>query len=141
MKLLFNILSVVTFNVHADKERGFMKYLIYIILLTISFSVKADDKWKLVGGSGKIQFVLIDKAQEKNTDVYRLAIGDVCMGKSWCKVLFWTNPKMIPKHLPMSDKQLKALKADWVYNGYNSGFKQLLWSCSIVNDPDQCFTY
>ena len=96
-------------------------------------------EWRLIGKSGKIQFVLIDKKQEKNTDIYRLAIGEVCAGKTWCKILFWSDPKMIPKNMPLSDKQSKTLKADWIYNG-NNGFSQLLWSCSIVNDPKQCFS-
>jgi len=119
----------VSFTNKRQEKGKHMKYLIYVMLFTASFSVHAADPWKLAGTSGqihgRIQFVLIDKAQEKNTDIYRMAIGEVCAGKNWCRVLFWTDPKMIPRSMPLSDKQAKALKASWAYNG-NNGYRLLL---------------
>ena len=45
---------------------------------------------------------------------------------------------MIPTSLPMSDAQSKAMRASWTYNA-KTGYRQLIWSCQIVNDPTQCF--
>lgn len=116
-----------------------MKFLIYVTLFFISFSAFSDNPWKSVGSSGKVQFALIDSAQEKNADTYRKAAADLCADKKWCKVLFWSDPEMIPKTLPMSEKQSKALRADWIHNKYN-GHEKMLFSCEIIDDPSQCFS-
>ena len=82
--------------------------------------------------------MLIDNKREKDTDLYQTAIDKLCAGKSFCYVLFWSDPKMIPTSLPMSDAQSKAMRASWTYNA-KTGYRQLIWSCQIVNDPTQCF--
>ena len=113
-----------------------------VFFLTIGsllpFLASAEGGWKVAGQSGQQQWVLIDNKREKDTDLYRTAIDKLCAGKSFCYVLFWSDPKMIPTSLPMSDAQSKAMRASWTYNA-KTGYRQLIWSCQIVNDPTQCF--
>jgi hypothetical protein len=95
--------------------------------------------WKHSGMLGKMDLVLIHKNKEMNQSIYRDAIKSVCAGKNWCKVLFWSNPGLIPKRFPMNDAQVKGQTASWVYNG-NNGYREMLWACRIVDDPNQCFS-
>ena len=86
-----------------------------VFFLTIGsllpFLASAEGGWKVAGQSGQQQWVLIDNKREKDTDLYQTAIDKLCAGKSFCYVLFWSNPKMIPTSLPMSDAQSKAMRA------------------------------
>jgi hypothetical protein len=112
---------------------------IFIAIAALSPALAiADGGWRLAGQSDKQQWVLIDKKLEKNTDIYRAAIDKLCAGKSFCSVLFWSDPKSIPTSLPMSDAQTAAMRASWTYNA-STGQTKLLWSCEIVNDSSQCF--
>ena len=104
----------------------------------IALPGKRRGGWKVAVQSGQQQWVLIDNKREKDTDLYQTAIDKLCAGKSFCYVLFWSDPKMIPTSLPMSDAQSKAMRASWTYNA-KTGYRQLIWSCQIVNDPTQCF--
>ncbi|MBI5438345.1 MAG: hypothetical protein HY936_05275 [Nitrosomonadales bacterium] len=116
-----------------------MKALSFILLCFLLPSTAiASEPWRHIRTIGMIQMVVVDKAQYKNQDIYRLAIGKLCAGKNFCYVLFWSDEKLIPTKMPMTDAQAKAMVANWTYNG-NTGHRQLLWSCSIVNDPTQCF--
>lgn len=85
-----------------------------------------------------MHFVHIDEASWKDQDQYRLAIADICSGKNICRVMFWKDMDMVPKSLPMSDAQVAAKVAHWQHNG-NTGHRQLLWPCKIVDDPSECF--
>ena len=95
--------------------------------------------WQLVHSQGMMNFVHIEPAQWKDEDQYRLAIAEICAGKTICFVTFWKERSLVPTSLPMSDAQAAGQVAQWQFNG-NTGHRQLLWSCEIVNDPSQCFT-
>ena len=83
-----------------------------VFFLTIGsllpFLASAEGGWKVAGQSGQQQWVLIDNKREKDTDLYQTAIDKLCAGKSFCYVLFWSDPKMVPTSLPMSDAQSKG---------------------------------
>lgn len=97
--------------------------------------------WKHVRTVGMIDMVLVDRARDKDKDVYRMAIGSVCgpkLKRGFCKVLFWSDPSMVPRSMPMTAAQVSAMRADWTYND-RASFRQLLWACDIEPDPAQCF--
>jgi len=116
-----------------------MRYALLIISLMLFVGrANAAQPWELVYAQGIMHFVHIDEEHWKDQDQYRLAIGEICAGKNMCQVLFWKDKRLVPKKLPMSDAAVKAKVAHWQYNG-NTGVRRLLWSCEIVNDPNQCF--
>ena len=95
--------------------------------------------WRLVHSQGVMHFVHINESHWKDQDQYRLAIAEICAGKNICQVMFWKDPSIVPTAMPMSDVQVAAKVAHWQYNG-NTGHRQLLWSCEIVDDPSECFS-
>lgn len=94
--------------------------------------------WRLVRSQGIMNFVQINESSWRDEDQYRLAIADICAGQTMCQVMFWKDLDMVPVGLPMSAAQEASKVAHWQFNG-NTGHRQLLWSCEIVNDPAHCF--
>ena len=86
--------------------------------------------WRLSGTQGLNYFVLIDKAQSRNTGAYRRAIADICGNKPICFVSFWVEGTEPPKTLPMTDRHADTMAANWGYNR-NTGFQKLLWNCQM----------
>lgn len=109
------------------------------------------DGWRHVraikqGNIGVIDVVVVDASQRRNKDVYRAAIGRICGQKlkqkiDLCKVWFWPNEKIAPTSLPMTDAQVRAVLATWVYNG-RSGDRGLAWNCDVIRESDrsQCLS-
>ena len=118
-----------------DNKRALAAVLVALVASTVN----AEEGWRDAGKIGQIDMVVIDKGKEKDQDVYRMAIESVCMDRNWCRVLFWSDPTLVPKKLPMTDAQVKGLTASWTYNG-STQLRKLLWACRIVNDPSQCFS-
>ncbi|MFZ5558677.1 MAG: hypothetical protein ACOZDY_18510 [Pseudomonadota bacterium] len=112
--------------------------LIGAALTILPDRAQARDPWRHVGKIGMMDLVVVDAEQELNKDVYRLAIGKVCAGREFCKVLIWADERMVPKTMPMTDAQVRALRANWTYNG-RTGSRTMLWSCDIDPDPSSCF--
>lgn len=109
--------------------------------LTGAALAQSGQGWQHVRTVGMIDMVLVDRARDKDKDVYRLAIGSVCgpkLKRGFCKVLFWSDAAMVPRSMPMSVAQARAMRADWTYND-RASFRQLLWACDIEPDPAQCF--
>lgn len=113
-------------------------YVLVIVILFFANVANATESWKLVHSQGMMNFAHIDARHWKDQDQYRLAIAEICSGKRICQVIFWKDEKLVPNKLPMTDAQVNAKMAHWQYNG-NTGHRRLLWSCEIVNDPNQCF--
>lgn len=105
-------------------------------------SAQSGNGWKHVHTIGMMDLVVVDRAQEKNKDVYRQAIASVCAPKikarGFCKVMFWASAGLVPRSLPMTQAQLSAMRANWTWNA-NTDHRSLLWSCDIDPDPNQCF--
>ena len=95
-------------------------------------------QWKLVRTFGMQQIVLVEKAHERDQQVYDDAIEVLCSGETFCWVVFWSDAELVPKSMPYAEAEAAAMKAVYNYN-QPKGFRQLLWSCEIVNDPSQCF--
>ena len=106
--------------------------------------IALGDGWKLVGTQkglqGREQFVLVKKISESDQKLYDDAIKHLCRVDEWCGLHFWSDPALIPTHLPMSDLQTAAEVADFTQNP-DTGFAQFLWNCRIHPDPLNCFSY
>lgn len=55
------------------------------------------------------------------------AARDLCQGKQFCKVLGWTDPSTMASALPMTDRELAALKFSLTINRI-SGMDEASWS-------------
>lgn len=98
--------------------------------------------WKHAGMFGRSDMVLIHRDKEADKPTYLEAIRSVCGTKDWCKILFWSDPALVPKNIPMTDAQIKGQTASWVRNNLNEqGFSQMLWACRIDGDPNRCFSH
>lgn len=115
------------------------KLCVLFIVLFFSTAASAGEGWKLVRSIGMVNIVVVKKERVKDRDLYRYAIAGVCGIKDLCKVLFWADESLTPTKFPMTDAQVEAQVASWVRNAH-TGHKKFLWSCNIVNDPNQCFS-
>lgn len=114
---------------------------------------KADESaifgqgWKLIrspemGNSGKfVHMVLVDLDKEMDKTVYSAAINRLC-GKvtDFCRIRFWTQERFIPEKVTPTPEQLKAQKADYLFNP-TAGVKKTTWSCKVDHDKSHCVNY
>ncbi len=65
-----------------------------------------------------------------------------CGAKPYCKVMVWTDPKIVPTGLPVSDEALSKLTYSYLRNRYG-GFDKSLWNCQIFagRAPAQCIKH
>ena len=116
-----------------------MRRLALAIGLSLVAAAAGAQGWRHVRTVGMIDMVLIEQAHDRRQATYRDAVGKICSRKpDFCKVLFWSDPAMVPRAMPMTIAQARAMRADWIFNR-RSGYRQMLWACDIVPDPDQCF--
>ena len=120
------------------------KHYLFITLFTVALTGCGDSKesseskgWHLVKPAvGLANFVVIDKAQWENVDIYRSAITEICRKKKFCVVLFWVDASLVPQKMPMTDSQSNGMVAGW-----NSNEGHLNWSCDNKNAiPGSCFS-
>ncbi|MFO7579213.1 hypothetical protein [Nitrosomonas halophila] len=118
---------------------------------TTSATETADEKqlpsgigWRLVrslemGKSGKfVHMVLVDKDRQMDKTVYSAAITKLCSKEpEFCRIRFWIQEYFIPEKLTPTAEQLKAQKADHLFNRAGS-IHRTLWSCSVDHDRSQC---
>lgn len=109
--------------------------ILFCILISPLYGAEA---WHFVRTVGMYQYVVIDKSQWKDQNVYRQAVSKLCEGKDFCWVLFWKDRALVPHKIPMTEKQAKGMVADYSFNK-STGNNKFVWSCAIVNDPKQCF--
>lgn len=110
---------------------------------------QTSNRWRLIRtlGNDNHEIVVVDKGYEGDFEVYQAAFAEsTCVRKALkrqgtgvCRILFWSEDRMAPTSLPMTDEQSSAQTAIWAFNG-NTGYKKFLWSCRIVNDPSRCFS-
>jgi len=89
--------------------------------------VSAGNGYKITGQSSIMFFVSIDAAQKNNEDIYRLAAGKACSGKSICQVQYWVGNA--PSAFPLTDAQVNSKIAHWQQN-LNTGLRRWLVKCS-----------
>lgn len=103
--------------------------------------------WKLIrspemGNSGKlVHMVLVDLDKEMDKTVYSAAITRLC-GKAtdFCRIRFWTQERFIPEKVTPTPEQLKAQKADYLFNPA-ADVKKTTWSCKVDHDKSHCVNY
>ena len=106
--------------------------------------VAALEGWRVVRsvphGLGNVELVVIDKRHERDRAAYQKAVNSICEAKvDYCKVLFWTDERMVPTAMPLSDREARALRADWVFVR-RTGLRQLRLACDIEPDKSKCFS-
>jgi hypothetical protein len=100
--------------------------------------------WRLVrsvemGKSGKfVHMVLVDKDRQMDKTVYSAAIHRLCAKeKEFCRIRFWIQDYFIPEKLTPTAEQVKAQKADHLFNRAG-GVHRTLYSCTVDHDRSQC---
>ena len=110
-----------------------MKYLTRILVTTLIISPLnsiASNGYTITGQSGIMYFVAIEKDVKNNEDVYRLAVGEACSGRSVCQVQFWVGSA--PRKFPLTDEQVASKVVHWQQN-LNTGLRRWLVKCSLTN--------
>jgi hypothetical protein len=110
-----------------------MKVIATVLLFTatcLPIVAAAGSGYKIAGQSGIMFFVAVDTAQKDNEDVYRLAVGEACAGKSICQVQFWVGSA--PSTFPLTDAQVGSKLVQWQLN-LNTGLRRWLVKCKSSN--------
>ena len=102
-----------------------LKTLVLITLLYSAFSY-ANEDYIITGQTGIMYFAAINNDQKDNEDVYRMAVGNQCAGKTICQVQFWVGSA--PSGFPMTDAQVKSKLVHWQQN-LNTGLRRWLVNC------------
>lgn len=65
-----------------------------------------------------------------------------CGTQNYCKVMVWTDSKLAPSSLPVSDKALAQLSFSYLRNR-DAGFDKPLWNCALFqrSAPGQCIKH
>jgi hypothetical protein len=65
-----------------------------------------------------------------------------CGTQNYCKVMVWTDAKIAPAALPVSDKALAQLSFSYLRNR-DAGFDKALWNCALFqrSAPGQCIKH
>lgn len=105
--------------------KGIAKAFLFVAIW-LPIVATAGDGYKITGQSGVMSFVAVDAAQKDNEDVYRLAVGEACAGKSICQVQFWVGTA--PSRFPLTDAQVGSKLVQWQLN-LNTGLRRWLVKC------------
>ena len=94
---------------------------------------------RFVNAAGDFKIYLVDRKSEPNR-LAAIALA-ACNGKSYCKILMWTDAGSVPSALPVSDVQLSKLSFSYLRN-LNSGYDKALWNCALFKkaDAERCMT-
>ncbi|HEY6926165.1 MAG TPA: hypothetical protein VI653_21965 [Steroidobacteraceae bacterium] len=85
-----------------------------------------------------LKLVYVAKAEETDRAVYQDAIRSLCSAGGYCYILFWSNRRLVPAVVPMSDAEANAEVASYTHNP-TTGFDEFLLTCRIEKDPHKCF--
>lgn len=113
----------------------------------VAESLPSGQGWRVVriieiGTSGKfVHMVLVDREKEMDRSVYGAAIHQICgKAEDFCRIRFWTQEGLIPEKVSLTPQQLKAQKAEFLFNKA-AGIRQTTWSCDVNPDRSQCVKY
>lgn len=105
--------------------------------VTVS-ETKAPAKKEVVlhrtGGQGDIDFIYVDPSQAKDSSGLRWACKSYADKNriAWAKLLIFSNRKMMPKKLPMTDAQVNSQIA-----GYDRNFATNLDQFFVIKNGDR----
>lgn len=95
--------------------------------------------WSFAGQQGDMFFVTITDTNIGKAP-YHQAVARLCAGKTHCFVNFWTDARVTPRRLPLTDEQVEAQVAGYRLNT-NTNLSAWGWRCSLFPDTprSQCF--
>ncbi len=59
-----------------------------------------------------------------------------CASRGYCNVLGWIDPKLVAKGFPMTPRETREIKFQYLINR-STGFEQSLWDCRIWKQADE----
>ena len=93
--------------------------LMFIVFFIFSTFLHAQD-WIVAGKRGIMTFVVVSKERERDENVYKDAIQEICADNEYCKIMFWSDSSDVPTSWPMTEHEKNSKIADY-YQNVNSG--------------------
>lgn len=84
-----------------------------------SGSYFSEQTWKLMRTIGLVKIVYVNSEFVLHRDILEMIIDNLHEDEEQCKILFFDDMDYIPKKFPMTEKQEKHWKADYIYNPKN----------------------
>jgi hypothetical protein len=97
-------------------------------MLAASGMALAEAPWRHAGTMGMRQFVVVQPAAAADAAVLKRAAREVCLPGQACVVVFWREGAAVPKKMPMTRAQQRAVIAQYFRNPA-SGNEELLLKC------------
>lgn len=94
-----------------------------VLLVFLGFSSNFASGYEVVSRVGMMNFVLVKEGVSRHSLL--LDAGRVCSGYQVCIAMFWTDRRLIPTSMPMSDDQARAKYAHYNLNK-NTRLERLL---------------
>ncbi|WP_460232795.1 hypothetical protein [Aurantivibrio plasticivorans] len=95
-------------------------------ILSFDETAYASSGYEITGRQGVMYFVEINETSKDNEDIFRIAVSEVCAGKSICQVQFWVGEKV--SGFPLTDHQINSKLVQWKQN-MNTGLRKWLVKC------------
>jgi len=106
--------------------------LVLAVVAVFAFgSAMAESQWRHAGGMGMRQFVVVRPALAADAETLKQAAREVCSPGRACVVLFWPEGAAVPKKMPMTRAQQRAVIAQYLRNPA-SGSEELLMKCQAA---------
>jgi hypothetical protein len=110
----------------------FYRFLVACVVVLFFANFLYAQDWNIAGKRGMMTFVVVAKEREKEENLYKEVIEDLCKEGEFCKIMFWSNSEDVPKSWPMTDHENNSKVADYYYNG-NSGEIKFVFKFSEDN--------
>ncbi len=93
-----------------------------------AYGMASAAPWRHAGGMGMRQFVVVEPSASADAETLKQAAGKVCASGRACVVVFWTEAGAVPKKMPMTQAQKRAVVAQYFRNPA-TGSEELLLRC------------
>lgn len=89
---------------------------------------QAEPPWRHAGSMGMRQFVVVEPSVSADAETLKQAASGVCAANRACVVMFWSEASAVPKKMPMTRTQHRAVVAQYFRNPA-TGSEELLLRC------------
>lgn len=89
---------------------------------------QAEPPWRHAGSMGMRQFVVVEPSASSDAETLKQAASGVCAANRACVVMFWSEASAVPKKMPMTRAQQRAVVAQYFRNPA-TGSEELLLKC------------
>ena len=117
-----------------------MQKILWLLVAALALVACKEDPpptdWEVVSTQGKVRFVVINKGDGLDKNIYRQAMPDICPKDSDCQALFWKKGDSIPSSVPLSDADFATLMAFYAVQT-NPPQKNLRWNCQRFSGVTQ----